>query len=553
MTALYVTDAFERLELLTLDYRFLFRQPKQISPEIVFIDMAEDSIDFIGRWPWPRRWHAVVVKILSDYGAKLIAFDVLFSEPQGEEDDLSLEEAIIQARNVYLPVLYDFKEHDTKHLCDPGNIISMTASMESFGRNIAGTGHLNAIPDSDGVLRRVPPVITYKNDNVYQFGLKIGLDMKGVNGSDILFVPKRHVILFRSSGVAKRIPLDNDNQLIVNWKNRWGGEGKHYSYIDVIKSYASIKAGKKPLIDLNEFKDKICVIGLTATGLIDIKPIPLERAYPAVGINVMIIDSVLKDDYIYEVPRVIDFMLIILLSALITLYLTNIRLLGGILLALISMVGYVVFSIILFRFFNVAILTFYPLLAIFLSYSVTSVYNQVAQTIERTRLFKQATRDELTSLYNIRHFNVLLESEFRHASTYKSRRLALIMGDIDNFKHANDTFGHPAGDIILREAAAIIKSKCRQIDVAARYGGEEFIIMLTGAGSKEAGDVAEKIRAAVEEKKFEFGGQIYGTTISLGIAQFSGERNKEELIAKADKALYQAKRDGKNRVRVHPA
>ena len=75
---------------------------------------------------------------------------------------------------------------------------------------------------------------------------------------------------------------------------------------------------------------------------------------------------------------------------------------------------------------------------------------------------------------------------------YKSRRLAIIMADIDNFKGMNDTYGHQAGDTILREFAKVIQSKCRQTDVVARYGGEEFVVMLSGAGEKEALDIAEK-------------------------------------------------------------
>ena len=118
-------------------------------------------------------------------------------------------------------------------------------------------------------------------------------------------------------------------------------------------------------------------------------------------------------------------------------------------------------------------------------------------------------------------------------------------------KYANDTFGHQAGDIILKEIAHIIQSKCRQIDVVGRYGGEEFIIMLGGSKAKGAADVAEKIRAAVEARKFKFGNNIYSLTISIGVAEYSDEKTKEDLIAKSDKALYTAKKTGKNRVCIY--
>ena len=524
---LYIFNAFERLELLTLDYRFLLRQPKTITPEIVFIDMAEDSITAIGRWPWPRKWHAALVRALSDYHPRIIAFDVLFSESQDEQDDASFEEAIREAGNVYLPVLYNLKEQDVRYLARPGNILSVIRPIERFGKYLKGTGHLNAIPDPDGVLRRVPAFIEYQGERMYQFGLTIGLDM---------------------ALVFKKIPLDSNNQFIINWQSGWGKEARHYSYIDVIRSYAAIKEGSKPLINLNEFRGKICLIGLTASGLTDIKPVPIEKTYPAIGINAMIINSVTSGGFIYEVPRPVNILLIILLSVLITLYLSNVRLVSGILLAIVGMFGYAIFSLAVFKFFNILVLTFYPMLAIFLSYSLTSVYAQIIQTIERSRLFKQATRDPLTSIYNIRHFNLLLDAEFRNASLFKFRHFALIMADVDNFKHINDTYGHQEGDAILKEVARIIRSKCRQMDVVARYGGEEFIVMLSGAREGDAAEIAEKIKAAVADKKFKFMDTAYNVTISLGVAEFSREKDKDELVNKVDKALYNAKHEGKNRV-----
>ena len=190
------------------------------------------------------------------------------------------------------------------------------------------------------------------------------------------------------------------------------------------------------------------------------------------------------------------------------------------------------------------ITTFYPVFAIVVSYGLTAGYTQFLQSIERMQLFRQATRDGLTHLYNVRHFNLLLEAEFKSVALYKARPLSLIMADIDNFKPINDTYGHQAGDVVLRDIADIIQSECRQIDIVARYGGEEFVIMLIGAAQKDAVDVAEKIRAAVENKKFIFRDKTIYTTISIGVAEFSNEKNKEGLVEKADGTIYVANRRG---------
>jgi diguanylate cyclase len=215
------------------------------------------------------------------------------------------------------------------------------------------------------------------------------------------------------------------------------------------------------------------------------------------------------------------------------------------------MAAYAVLSLAVFLLFDTVIVTFYPMFSIFISYVSTASFTHIMQSVERARLFSQATRDGLTHLYNIRHFNLLLEAEFRNTATFKFRPLSIIMGDIDNFKHANDSYGHQSGDVILKEVAAIVQSKCRQIDVVARYGGEEFIVMLSGAKAKDAADVGEKIRSAVEARKFRFGEAVYSTSISIGVAQYSDEKNKDELVGKADKALYSAKHTGKNRVCVY--
>ena len=545
----YQFGIFERIELLSLDYRFKLKAPKLSASEIVFIDMAEDSIQAIGRWPWPRRWHATLIRALSDYKPKAIVFDVLFSEPQDETDDLVLEEAIKESGCVFLPLLFDLKQQDAAYLYKGKGVTSVIEPLPQFSKYAKDEGHINAIPDMDGILRRVPPLISFKEKSAYQLGLKVGLGISGIRDASLSFYPDKHLLIATLPGrKSVNIPLDSSNQFIVNWNGKWGRESRHFSYIDVIRSYALIKKGLPPAIDFNGFKNKICIIGLTAAGLTDIKPVPIQNAYPAVGINATVINSVINNDFIYDLPKKYNMLIILLVSIAVTLYLSKLRFIGGMALAAISILSYAFLSIAVFNIFNIAVATFYPILAIALSYSLTSLYAQMLQSIERARLFKQATRDGLTNLYNIRHFSLLFEAEFKSAFAYKSRRLAIIMADVDNFKHVNDTYGHQAGDTLLKEFAKIIQSKCRQTDVVARYGGEEFIIMLSGAGSQEALDIAEKIREAVQNKKFKFDNDVYGTTISMGAVEFSDEHSKEELIEKADKALYKAKQEGKNRV-----
>ncbi|MFZ5906019.1 MAG: diguanylate cyclase [Nitrospirota bacterium] len=163
---------------------------------------------------------------------------------------------------------------------------------------------------------------------------------------------------------------------------------------------------------------------------------------------------------------------------------------------------------------------------------------------------KLAITDGLTGLFNHRHFQEKLTQEFDRLGRF-SDPLSLLLIDIDHFKKINDTYGHPAGDAVLKKVAGIIKKTARNIDVPARYGGEEFAVILPGTGSSGAMNMAERLRKAVMAATFSSDKERFTITVSAGIstkAQGMPEvKNKEEMIGRADKALYEAKRTGRNR------
>ncbi len=164
----------------------------------------------------------------------------------------------------------------------------------------------------------------------------------------------------------------------------------------------------------------------------------------------------------------------------------------------------------------------------------------------------QASKDPLTGLDNRRQLMMDLHLEMQRARRYKTP-LALILLDVDYFKKYNDTHGHPAGDEILRQLAALLAGNIRAHDKVARYGGEEFVVILPHTDLKGAAAVAEKLRRLVEEQPFpreetQPGGKL---TISLGVAGFPAHAdNVEDLLRLADKAMYRAKAAGRNRVAV---
>lgn len=164
-----------------------------------------------------------------------------------------------------------------------------------------------------------------------------------------------------------------------------------------------------------------------------------------------------------------------------------------------------------------------------------------------------ATVDPLTGLYNRRFMDESLEREVVRA-TRKQAPLAIIMIDIDHFKNFNDTFGHAAGDVVLRAAGELMKQHIRASDVVCRYGGEEFLVVMPEAGVEIARERAEALRRAMQELKISHEGKALGeVTISLGIAMFPQHGSSvAELVAAADAALYDAKSRGRNRLVIAP-
>lgn len=175
---------------------------------------------------------------------------------------------------------------------------------------------------------------------------------------------------------------------------------------------------------------------------------------------------------------------------------------------------------------------------------------------ERKRMLEElrhlATTDSLTGLYNRRHFLELCQRELRRTRRYPNH-VALLMLDADHFKNVNDTYGHDAGDQVLRIISRLCRAHIREVDIVGRMGGEEFAILLPQTGFPAALDIAERLRAAIAQTTLPLAdGQMLRFTVSIGGYTFTGRQLAvDELLKAADRALYAAKRHGRNRVEVH--
>jgi diguanylate cyclase (GGDEF)-like protein len=212
--------------------------------------------------------------------------------------------------------------------------------------------------------------------------------------------------------------------------------------------------------------------------------------------------------------------------------------------------GYAHHDTLLFTILDAAILSLVIALPIY-----WLVLNPIKQEYEKRlkaedqveEMTHMAITDSLTSIMNRRGITVGLLDAMAQAERYRMP-LTVAMADIDHFKEINDTYGHEAGDRVLKDIAALLADALRMPDKVGRYGGEEFLIVLPHTGLVPGRKIVERIRASVSKTNFDLGAKKARLTISIGVTQFKPGEDLEQLMSQADKALYDAKKGGRNLV-----
>lgn len=183
---------------------------------------------------------------------------------------------------------------------------------------------------------------------------------------------------------------------------------------------------------------------------------------------------------------------------------------------------------------------------ILVAYITTMFSADIRYGLNQARLLSET--DELTGLYNMRGFSILADRLFAQAVRY-NRPASLLMIDADNLKEVNDGHGHEAGNRLIKLLAKSIADELRQTDVLARYGGDEFVVLLPETSPQRAAEVAQRIVRAVSEKRVEIDGKQLSTSVSIGLACYPEDgRSVDAIQSRADRAMYVAKHEGRNRV-----
>ena len=199
--------------------------------------------------------------------------------------------------------------------------------------------------------------------------------------------------------------------------------------------------------------------------------------------------------------------------------------------------------------YNIWIPVVMPVIAIILAFALSFLAKYIIKSKDFEYQYKLATVDGLTELYNHRYFQEALKNQIEISKRY-GQPFSLIIIDIDFFKKFNDTYGHQAGDAVLKQVAQTLKKNSRTTDFVCRYGGEEMSIILPNTNAEDALFNAKRINKAIAEKEFQLNPTETGkVTISVGVATFPDNANDAQgLIEFADKGLYYAKEHGRNQV-----
>ena len=536
---------------------------KKASDDIVIVAIDDATYEYIldnyGEWPLPRDIYANIINYLEKQNPRIIAFDLMFvkSLKSANQADEELIQTFKKYKNLFTSMNFDNQSEElrippelpeklTLNIDNKSKInfnqltfTNCRTILEGIINSTSNIGIINVSRSDDGILRKMPLVVKYKDKYYPQLALKVGLNYLGEKSTSFEIDKNSE---FKISD--RKIFLDDDGSAILNW---YGPAGT-YTYIPM---YQLIKAVKGEKTELNyDFSNKIIYFGTTAASLFDIKTVPAGKIYPGVEVQATYVNNIIDNNFIKKVHRGYTIALSILLALLIASVVTRVS--SAFAASMISLSTYLVYILIAYyamKYENLWLEIIYPLIFSIAAFTLAYIVKYLIKSRDFEQQYKLATTDGLTELYNHRYFQEQIRMQVEQAKRYSSN-FSLIIIDIDFFKKFNDTFGHQSGDAVLRQVAQTLKKNVRATDIVCRYGGEEMSIILPNTGKDEAFSTAQKICERVASKKFKLtGDKETHVTISLGVATFPFDGDSAPaIIESADKKLYTAKNNGRNQV-----
>src|SRR3989338_6157685 len=218
---------FELYELQTYDWRCQLRGSRPVSEDIVLIDIADDTLQTIGQWPFGREYHSALINILKEAGAKAVLFDILFVEPS--PSDGRVVQSTASAHNVYFPTAFTDPKRTSSGFASENYLAPLLPVYEEAAK---GVGFVNIVADIDGKRRRIVPSIQYHDKRYFQFSIRAALDILGIPSEKVWVKPGQ----FMDLATKLRLPLDDRGYFLINYAGKWVKTFKHYSYVDILIS-----------------------------------------------------------------------------------------------------------------------------------------------------------------------------------------------------------------------------------------------------------------------------------------------------------------------------
>lgn len=502
----------------------IFKQPPKLLDKLVLVSIDSESIRIINRhWPWERRIFAYIIKKLQDYSPRLIFFDFVFCGKSSRYDDRLLKKALAIKDNIFIAA----------YINDKGKYIEPD---EMFRNDQKRYGLINKPRDKDFFVRRARALVFSKDNYIidYSFAIKMFSAFKALPMVDLFYDNTTNALYLPGRDQTYTINLYKDKTFDID-----------YSFLPKRLQIIPLWKLLKDEVLAQDLYDKIILVGTTAEVIHDIYNTPLG-ILAGVVINAYEFLTLLNNQFYRYLPGGFSFLLILLIVSL-TIMISYWLDLRKSLAFFILIIGFVNFMAIGFYFYKIKIDAFGMMLLSLLVYIGVNFYKQIKLIMESSKLRELALTDSLTGVYVRRYFQLRIQYEWERAVRYQ-QNFAVIMLDIDKFKNINDSYGHLAGDYVLKELSNILKANCRKVDIICRYGGEEFCIIIPQVSKEQAFFHAEKLRREIAKYNFLYQDRILKVTVSIGIAAFKEAINTtpEELIRLADERLYLAKKRGRN-------
>lgn len=511
--------------------------------DIVIVAIDDGSYEYIldkyGEWPLSRDMYAKMVNYIEQQNPKSIAFDLMFvkSIKSDNSADTALINIFKKYNNVYTAMNLDNQATDLREppsLPDKLAINPVEANNEAIEYTncrlilqgildaTSNIGMINVSRSEDGVLRRMPLYLKYNGKYYPQLGYLVGM---------------------ANAKTKPNIKPDSEGSIILNW---YGPAGT-FENIPMYKLLKAVENNDRTTFD---FHNKIVYFGATAASLFDIKTVPVDKVYPGVEVQTTYVNNLIDGSFIKPCPKWANVFAGLLLSLLTVFFVAKLKSMPtafGLSMTIYAIYVMFAYELMKYQFYWIKIVS--PLAIAVFAFIVAVIIKYLIKSRDFDTQYKLATTDGLTELYNHRYFQEQLRMQVSHAQRYETI-FSLIIIDIDFFKKFNDNFGHQSGDAVLRQVAFELKKNVRSTDIVCRYGGEEMSIILPNTNYDEAVSIANKLCSIVASKNLKLSnGRESNVTISLGVSTFGVDaRTPSELIEAADKRLYNAKNNGRNRV-----